>query len=214
MRIPGNASMITPIASPLLHPDNGTSLRTAITATPRTVPTKPTKEISSIVPAIVNRGTLVGLPCTIAVGPGTARDTMRIATLEPTAAVSPAASPPNVAAITKRQRAASDSRRVAKNRSTNPTAVITVPGIKRANTTTLAPIVTILRMLEVSPTLASEFPAYESVRTRTHCPKDSVGMSAFALEGDVVYHTYSAYARGMDALWGMFQWLDRASHRT
>jgi predicted dithiol-disulfide oxidoreductase (DUF899 family) len=35
-------------------------------------------------------------------------------------------------------------------------------------------------------------------------------MSAFALEDDVVYHTYSAYARGMDGLWGMFQWLDRA----
>jgi predicted dithiol-disulfide oxidoreductase (DUF899 family) len=36
------------------------------------------------------------------------------------------------------------------------------------------------------------------------------GMSAFALEGGVVYHTYSAYARGLDALWGMYQWLDRA----
>lgn len=36
------------------------------------------------------------------------------------------------------------------------------------------------------------------------------GMSAFALEGGHVYHTYSAYARGLDALWGMWQWLDRA----
>jgi predicted dithiol-disulfide oxidoreductase (DUF899 family) len=36
------------------------------------------------------------------------------------------------------------------------------------------------------------------------------GMSAFALRDGVVYHTYSAYARGLDALWGMFQWLDRA----
>ncbi len=35
-------------------------------------------------------------------------------------------------------------------------------------------------------------------------------MSAFALEDGVVYHTYSAYARGLDALWGMYQWLDRA----
>jgi predicted dithiol-disulfide oxidoreductase (DUF899 family) len=25
-----------------------------------------------------------------------------------------------------------------------------------------------------------------------------------------VYHTYSAYARGLDGLWGMYQWLDRA----
>jgi predicted dithiol-disulfide oxidoreductase (DUF899 family) len=36
------------------------------------------------------------------------------------------------------------------------------------------------------------------------------GISAFALEDGVVYHTYSAYARGLDALWGMYQWLDRA----
>jgi predicted dithiol-disulfide oxidoreductase (DUF899 family) len=36
------------------------------------------------------------------------------------------------------------------------------------------------------------------------------GMSAFALEEGVVYHTYSAYARGCDTLWTMWQWLDRA----
>ncbi len=36
------------------------------------------------------------------------------------------------------------------------------------------------------------------------------GMSAFALDDGVVYHTYSAYARGLDALRGMWQWLDRA----
>jgi predicted dithiol-disulfide oxidoreductase (DUF899 family) len=35
-------------------------------------------------------------------------------------------------------------------------------------------------------------------------------MSAFALEDGVVYLTYSAYARGLDALWAMYQWLDRA----
>jgi deazaflavin-dependent oxidoreductase (nitroreductase family) len=35
------------------------------------------------------------------------------------------------------------------------------------------------------------------------------GMSAFALDDGVVYHTYSAYARGFDALWPMWQWLDR-----
>jgi predicted dithiol-disulfide oxidoreductase (DUF899 family) len=40
-------------------------------------------------------------------------------------------------------------------------------------------------------------------------PKDGQGMSAFVLEEGVVYHTYSAYARGGDALWGMYQWLDR-----
>jgi predicted dithiol-disulfide oxidoreductase (DUF899 family) len=36
------------------------------------------------------------------------------------------------------------------------------------------------------------------------------GLSAFALEDGVVYHTYSAYARGLDGLWGAYQWLDRA----
>ena len=40
--------------------------------------------------------------------------------------------------------------------------------------------------------------------------RDRPGMSAFALENGVVYHTYSAYARGLDGLWGMYQWLDRA----
>jgi hypothetical protein len=35
-------------------------------------------------------------------------------------------------------------------------------------------------------------------------------VSAFALEDGVVYHTYSAYERGLDVLWGMYQWLDRA----
>ncbi len=36
------------------------------------------------------------------------------------------------------------------------------------------------------------------------------GMSAFALDNGMTYHTYSAYARGLDGLWGMYQWLDRA----
>ena len=33
---------------------------------------------------------------------------------------------------------------------------------------------------------------------------------SFALDDGVVYHTYSAYARGLDGLWGAYQWLDRA----
>jgi predicted dithiol-disulfide oxidoreductase (DUF899 family) len=41
-------------------------------------------------------------------------------------------------------------------------------------------------------------------------PRERPGMSAFALEDGVVYHTYSTYARGLDGLWGMYQWLDRA----
>jgi predicted dithiol-disulfide oxidoreductase (DUF899 family) len=41
--------------------------------------------------------------------------------------------------------------------------------------------------------------------------RDRPGMSAFAREDGVVYHTYSTYARGLDGLWGMYQWLDRAA---
>jgi predicted dithiol-disulfide oxidoreductase (DUF899 family) len=40
--------------------------------------------------------------------------------------------------------------------------------------------------------------------------RERPGMSAFALENGVVYHTYSSYSRGLDGLWGMYQWLDRA----
>ncbi len=41
-------------------------------------------------------------------------------------------------------------------------------------------------------------------------PRDRPGMSGFVLEDGLVYHTYSTYARGLDGLWGMYQWLDRA----
>jgi predicted dithiol-disulfide oxidoreductase (DUF899 family) len=40
--------------------------------------------------------------------------------------------------------------------------------------------------------------------------REAPGMSAFVLEDRAVYHTYSTYARGLDVLWGMYQWLDRA----
>ena len=40
--------------------------------------------------------------------------------------------------------------------------------------------------------------------------REGPGMSAFVLDDGVVYHTYSTYARGLDGLWGMYQWLDRA----
>jgi predicted dithiol-disulfide oxidoreductase (DUF899 family) len=39
--------------------------------------------------------------------------------------------------------------------------------------------------------------------------RERPGMSAFALADGVVHHTYSTYARGLDGLWGMYQWLDR-----
>jgi predicted dithiol-disulfide oxidoreductase (DUF899 family) len=41
-------------------------------------------------------------------------------------------------------------------------------------------------------------------------PFEGPGMSAFALDDGVVHHTYSAFARGCDVLWTMWQWLDRA----
>ena len=41
--------------------------------------------------------------------------------------------------------------------------------------------------------------------------RERPGMSAFVLEDGVVYHTYSTYARGLDAR--MYQWLDRAPPR-
>jgi predicted dithiol-disulfide oxidoreductase (DUF899 family) len=40
--------------------------------------------------------------------------------------------------------------------------------------------------------------------------RDRPGLSAFVLEDGVIYHTYSTYSRGLDGLWGMYQWLDRA----
>jgi predicted dithiol-disulfide oxidoreductase (DUF899 family) len=40
--------------------------------------------------------------------------------------------------------------------------------------------------------------------------RERPGLSVFALQDGAVYHTYSSYARGLDGLWGMYQWLDRA----
>jgi len=56
---------------------------------------------------------------------------------------------------------------------------------------------------------ASEFAAASGTDEATYS-RERPGMSAFVLEDGVVYHTYSTYARGLDGLWGMYQWLDRA----
>jgi predicted dithiol-disulfide oxidoreductase (DUF899 family) len=40
--------------------------------------------------------------------------------------------------------------------------------------------------------------------------RERPGMSTFVREDGVIYHAYSAYSRGLDGLWGMYQWLDRA----
>ena len=55
----------------------------------------------------------------------------------------------------------------------------------------------------------AELAAMTGTDTATYT-RERPGMSSFALEDGVVYHTYSAYARGLDGLWGMYQWLDRA----
>lgn len=40
--------------------------------------------------------------------------------------------------------------------------------------------------------------------------QEAPGMSAFVLKDGIIYHTYSAFARGLDVLWNVYQWLDRA----
>ncbi len=56
---------------------------------------------------------------------------------------------------------------------------------------------------------SSTFAAMSGTDEATYT-RERPGMSAFVLEDGVVYHSYSAYARGLDGLWGMYQWLDRA----
>ena len=56
-------------------------------------------------------------------------------------------------------------------------------------------------------------PVQSAAATGTDLPtytRERPGLSSFVLEDGVVYHAYSAYARGLDAIWGMYQWLDRA----
>ena len=59
------------------------------------------------------------------------------------------------------------------------------------------------------PAIVEEFAARCGTDGRTYM-RDRPGMSSFVLDGGVVYHAYSTYARGLDGLWGMYQWLDRA----
>ena len=54
---------------------------------------------------------------------------------------------------------------------------------------------------QLAATCGTDAPAYV---------RDRPGMSTFVLEDGIVYHAYSAYARGLDALWSNYQWLDRA----
>src|SRR5256886_14777146 len=51
-------------------------------------------------------------------------------------------------------------------------------------------------LAEWASTVGTDFATYR---------REGPGVSAFALENGVVYHTYSAYERGVDGLWGMYQ---------
>jgi predicted dithiol-disulfide oxidoreductase (DUF899 family) len=53
----------------------------------------------------------------------------------------------------------------------------------------------------IAATVGTDWPTYR---------QQGPGVSAFVLDDGVVYHTYSAYERGVDGIWGMYQWLDRA----
>ncbi len=72
------------------------------------------------------------------------------------------------------------------------------------------------RSMDVTPVLqagrkgfVAELGAMTGVDAATY-QRELPGMSAFVLEDGVVYHTYSAYARGLDVLWSIYPWLDRA----
>jgi predicted dithiol-disulfide oxidoreductase (DUF899 family) len=56
-------------------------------------------------------------------------------------------------------------------------------------------------VVSITASVGTDWPTYR---------KEGPGLSAFALEDGVIYHTYSAYERGVDAIWGMYPWLDRA----
>ena len=60
-----------------------------------------------------------------------------------------------------------------------------------------------------APEGPTEFAAASGTDVDTYV-RERPGVSAFGLEDGVVYHTYSAYSRGVDGLWAMYQWLDRA----
>jgi predicted dithiol-disulfide oxidoreductase (DUF899 family) len=71
------------------------------------------------------------------------------------------------------------------------------------------------RQINMTPVLESPSEGLTEVAAMTGTDpatytREGPGMSAFALEDGVVYHTYSAFARGLDAMWGMYPWLDRA----
>ena len=68
-------------------------------------------------------------------------------------------------------------------------------------------------MLDASPQEAPAGPVAFAAMSGTDVAnymRERPGMSAFVRENGAIYHTYSTYARGLDGLWSMYQWLDRA----
>ena len=66
---------------------------------------------------------------------------------------------------------------------------------------------------EIASRKTPDGPAKGAAMAGTDVPtyaRERPGMSAFVLEDGIVYHTYSTYSRGVDAVWGMYPWLDRA----
>jgi predicted dithiol-disulfide oxidoreductase (DUF899 family) len=67
--------------------------------------------------------------------------------------------------------------------------------------------------LDAPPEQAAEVPVVLAAMAGTDVAtyaRERPGMSAFVREDGVIYHTYSTYSRGVDGIWGMYQWLDRA----
>jgi predicted dithiol-disulfide oxidoreductase (DUF899 family) len=60
-----------------------------------------------------------------------------------------------------------------------------------------------------APAPVAQFAASVGTDAPTYA-RDRPGLSAFVREDGAIYHTYSAYARGVDAIWGAYHWLDRA----
>lgn len=76
------------------------------------------------------------------------------------------------------------------------------------------PEATLTRTLEEWKAVAKEVPVAQIAASAgtdvATFLRERPGLSAFALRDGTVYHTYSTFARGLDGLWGMYQWLDRA----
>jgi predicted dithiol-disulfide oxidoreductase (DUF899 family) len=67
--------------------------------------------------------------------------------------------------------------------------------------------------LDAPPEQAAEVPVVLAAMAGTDVAtyaRERPGMSAFVREDGAIYHTYSTYSRGVDGIWGMYQWLDRA----